>query len=107
MQFCHDHSHVLRNALRQRGLWAFVPSDSPLIEKEGKATPAEFDPWIMAGLLISEQAVRAFGTYLLSGNYCPLCEVEENLGGGSSFEWVDTDAETVFEICRELDLLPG
>jgi hypothetical protein len=59
----------------------------------------------MAVSLISAQALSAFGDYLLTRQYCPLCEVEENLGRGHSFEWISTDADTVLQLCKERNLI--
>ena len=63
------------------------------------------DPLQVAALLISDQALRAFGDYLESRNYCPLCEVEENLGRGQSFEWINVDADSILQICKQQNLV--
>lgn len=55
--------------------------------------------------MISDQALTAFGDYLETRSYCPLCEVEQNLGRGRSFEWIDVDADAVLEVCRERQLV--
>ena len=111
MKLCQDHWHELKNAIRQRGMWKFVPPDGPL--KANRAThyldartaPLRFDPLTMASMLISHQALTAFGDYLKTRNYCPLCEVEQNLGTGISMEWIDVNADTLLELCRERHLI--
>jgi hypothetical protein len=106
MKFCHDHWHELKNAIRQRGMWGLVRSNvyaAPARQEAGQAS--EFDPMMTATLMISEQALMAFGTYLLSHHCCPLCEVEQNLGKGLSLEWIDIDADAVLELCRQRHLI--
>ena len=56
-------------------------------------------------MLISDQALRALGDYLESRMYCPLCEVEENLGRGQSFEWINVDADSILQVCRQRNLV--
>ena len=106
MKFCDDHWHELKNAIRQRGMWGLVRSNvyaAPTRQEAGQAS--EFDPMTTATLMISEQALMAFGTYLLSHHCCPLCEVEQNLGKGLSLEWIDIDADAVLELCRQRHLI--
>jgi hypothetical protein len=69
------------------------------------STGSEFDPLNAAGVMISDQARMAFGDYLETHSYCPLCEVEQNLGRGRSLEWIDVDAETILEVCKERQLI--
>ena len=105
MKFCEDHWHELKNAIRQRGMWGLVESNAyaaPTRQKSGQAS--EFDPMTTATLMISEQALMAFGTYLLSHHCCPLCEVEQNLGKGLSVEWINIDADAGLELCRQRHL---
>ena len=108
MQICREHAHELRNAIRQRGLWRLVTANGPTVAHhiqrslEGKST---FDPLIAVDMLIAEQALRAFGSYLLSDTHCPLCEVEKNLGEGQASEWIDIDADFVLHVCRERRLI--
>ena len=68
-------------------------------QSQSPAGPS-FDPLDVAGHLICGQAIMALGKYLESRNYCPLCEVEQNLGRGFSREWIEVNADTVLEICR-------
>jgi hypothetical protein len=111
MQICQDHWHELKNAIRQRGLWTLVAHDgyiaAPLVTRdqyENSDAPT-LDPLVTAGLMISDQALRAFGSYLLTRSYCPLCEVEQNLGQGTSLEWIEADADSVLHLCQERQLI--
>ena len=113
MQICQDHWHELKNAIRQRGMWKLVSRDTDgrlpaYLTRQTLATAsmgARIDPLRVTALLISDQALTAFGDYLESRSYCPLCEVDENLGRGQSFDWIATDADAVLEVCRERHLV--
>jgi hypothetical protein len=115
MQICQDHWHELKNAIRQRGMWKLVsPQTSRQLPEHvtmqmltATRTGSALDPLNMATLMISDQALMAFGEYLETRSYCPLCEVEQNLGRGQSFEWIDVDADAVLEVCRERNLVSG
>ena len=113
MQICQDHWYELKNAIRQRGMWKLVSPDTgsqipAYITKHmlaAASTTPRIDPLRLAALMISDQALTAFGDYLESRSYCPLCEVEENLGRGRSFEWINVDADTILEVCKERRLV--
>jgi hypothetical protein len=63
----------------------------------------------MASQMIFNQALMAFGDYLVreARSYCPLCEVEQNLGAGTSVEWIRVNAETLLQLCRARHLIGG
>lgn len=111
MQICQDHWHDVKNAIRQRGLWRLVAHDgyiaAPVVTEEMAATVSSdsIDPLKTAGLIISQQALAAFGPQLLTGSFCPLCAVEENLGDGQAMQWIDADADLILEVCREQHLV--
>ena len=112
MYLCQDHWHELKNAIRQRGLWGLVPRGeddhiiaNPRVQNGALSEPSNMDPLSLAVSLISAQSLMALGDYLLTRPYCPLCEVEENLGRGLSHEWIITDADTVLQLCRERKLI--
>jgi hypothetical protein len=113
MYICQDHWHELNNAIRQRGLWELVPrgedsriaTDPRSQSSLGPSEPSNLDPLSLAVSLISVQALMALGDYLLTRQYCPLCEVEENLGRGLSLEWIISDADTVLQLCKERKLI--
>jgi hypothetical protein len=92
-------------------MWKFVTADGKvganqtIQEHRLDFTASTFDPLVMASLMISDQALMAFGDYLYTRNYCPLCEVEQNLGRGLSTEWIDRNADTLLELCRERHLI--
>ena len=113
MQFCQDHWHELKNAIRQRGMWKLVTPNA------GRQLPGHItkrmlasthigwrlDPLNTATLMIQGQALMALGDYLETCDYCPLCEVEQNLGQGQSAEWINVNADTILEVCKERHLI--
>lgn len=113
MQICQDHWYELKNAIRQRGMWKLVSTDTshqlpkPITKQvlTATSTGSAFDPLRVASLMISDQALMAFGDYLETRSYCPLCEVEQNLGRGCSLEWIDVDADAILEVCKERHLV--
>jgi hypothetical protein len=113
MQICQDHWNELKNAIRQRGMWKLVsPETGPRLPAyvtrqtlAAASNGSRIDPLRVASLLISDQALMAFGDYLEARSYCPLCEVEENLGRGQSFEWINVDADSILEVCKERNLV--
>jgi hypothetical protein len=108
MEICQDHWHELKNAIRQRGMWKLVSSNPTVSPNRGTpSTGAEtaFDPLAIAGRMIAHQAHMALGDSLENRSSCPLCEVEQNLGSGTSNEWIDVNADTLLQLCRERHLL--
>jgi len=65
------------------------------------------DPLMAESLMIFSQAEMAFGSYPETHVGCPLCEAEQNLGVGTAVEWIDTDADTILEVCRQQRMVSG
>lgn len=111
MQICQNHWHDVKNAIRQRGLWKLIAHDgyiaAPVVTEETneKTLSVSLDPLRATGLMISDQALAAFGRHLLSGNFCPLCAVDENLGDAQAMQWIDADADLILEVCRARHLV--
>ena len=111
MQFCQEHWHELKNAIRQRGLWrlvtpaGYLAAETPEEILELNAARFDFDPLMAASLMIGEQARAAFGSVLATGMPCPLCEVDQNLGANESRHWIDTDADMILHVCQERHLV--
>jgi hypothetical protein len=103
MQICQDHWHELKRAIRQRGMGKLVSPD-PAHNRPAPSTPG-FDPLGMVSVMISHQARMALGEYLETRSFCPLCEVEQNMGKGRSFEWIDVDADTILAVCKQRKLI--
>ena len=110
MKICQNHWHELRNAIRQRGLWGLVSPNrylaSHITEQELTAKPSQapLDPLMATSLMISEQAIMALGPHLLTRPDCPLCEVEQNLGNGSSLGWIEADADMILQVCKQRNM---
>jgi hypothetical protein len=112
MYICQNHWHVLKNAIRQRGLWSLVTpagylaAETPEEILELNTAQFRFDPLMAASLMVSEQARAAFGPALGSGAHCPLCEVDENFGAGMAEDWIDIDTDIILKLCRDRQLVP-
>lgn len=86
MKFCQGHWDKLRAAIDQRGLTPLVAKDgrmamqNTVLELEGRADEAQFDPLMNAHWMIVGRALDLGGMYLMGstpegGEYCPVCEV--------------------------------
>lgn len=114
MKFCQTHWDELRAAIEERGLTKFVADGGEELarriqkELDDKKTSAEtFDPLMHAWSMISTNAVRAGGPHLLTGDYCPLCEVEKNrvaLGEGAK-DWIRHASDGVLDYAKTLGLI--
>lgn len=84
----------------------------------GTATDKTYDPLMEAHLMISGRAIQMGGLYLMSGDYCPICEVMTHMDGkprdptgriwrAPEIEraWIDGPADAVLEYCQERDLV--
>lgn len=85
MNFCAPHWEKLKQAIRERGLWPLV---SPSAEVAHEATLQEiqhgpsketFDPLLNATWAIYGRALECGGIYLMTGDYCPLCELDKHI----------------------------
>lgn len=105
MKFCQDHWNNLREAISARGLDHLVArSGEEAIQRaeqeiNNTATDANYDPLMSAHWMIMGNALQGSGLYLMTGDYCPLCEV--NKYGGSDQEWIDGATDAVLEYCKE------
>src|SRR5262245_18153164 len=123
MQICKTHWEQLQAAIKERGLWDLVaPNGQAAIyrmqqEIEGAATNSNYDPLMAANNMISAQALRLGGLYLLSGDYCPLCEavshtqIPDDLSDdvkkqGVAVYWINGCTDSILDYCRENGLVP-
>lgn len=118
MKFCMNHWEELKNAIKERGMWNLVAIDGHAAiyrtkqELEGTATDSTYDPLMAANFMISGKALEMGGLYLLSGNYCPLCELELNKPTDSEeYEknwatiWIQECTDSILNYCKERKLL--
>jgi hypothetical protein len=93
MKFCENHWNKLQYTIKDRGLWKYVAQSGEELRQRredyaaGKITLKEaFEPLITTTMMVYKEAVDTGGQYLLDDKedgtqYCPICEVMENLGG--------------------------
>lgn len=111
MKFCMPHWDELRKAISDRGL-------DHLVAKDGKAAMAmmmdeikkqdldssNFDPLMAAHNAIAAHAIEQGGLYLLTDDYCPLCELKKHKGNPK--EWIDGASNECLELARKMKLVP-
>jgi hypothetical protein len=49
--------------------------------------------------MISGEALKLGGLYLMTGDYCPLCEVEKHTGDTAA-NWINGCSDAVLEYCQ-------
>lgn len=108
MKMCQDHWDKLREAIRERGLYEFVAKSGDVASEKMKAelesTADEtkpYDPLASANWGIATQAVEQGATYIMFGDYCPLCEVETHAGSSSSQDWINGCTDAILNDFRE------
>jgi hypothetical protein len=107
MKMCAPHWAELRSALETRGLTQFVSKDGKaaiagLIERNASMP---YDPLMSANLVISENALRCGGPYLMQGDLCPLCEYEKNTSLPAKV-WIEPCCDAILEDFRQKGWLP-
>jgi len=80
VRFCQQHWGALRAAIDARGMSHLVAKDghqaveNMVLELEGREQEALFDPLMAAHNMIARKALEHGGLYMLTGDYCPVCE---------------------------------
>ncbi|OGU54784.1 MAG: hypothetical protein A2V66_01620 [Ignavibacteria bacterium RBG_13_36_8] len=120
MKFCLPHWDELREAIRLKGLSHLVASSGEAAmerikaELEGTETLANYDPLMSAYWMICSQAIEVGGPYLLSGSYCPLCELDKHATNpdgsvpdpSASKQWIEGCTKQVQQDCINMGLRP-
>lgn len=112
MKFCQPHWDDLKTAIKDRGLWHLVAADGraamdrAIDEMNRTATDKAYDPLMAAHWSICGQAMKQGGLYLMSGDYCPLCELEKHTEAGMAKRWVDGCTDSILSYCQERGLVP-
>lgn len=110
---CQPHYEQLKQAIRDRGLWPLVAQSpeaaSANIEAQvnGDQDPKNYDPLLNATMMIYHQGVKQGGLYMMTGDYCPLCELEAHTTWGKAAEWISGCTDAVLEYCRTHKLVPA
>jgi len=105
MKFCHFHWDMLKNAVEDKGMWHLVAkSGQEAMERtkseiEDGSQPGNFDPLMRLHWMISGRALEGLGLYLLSGDYCPMCEAGKCCAKCKSLvdSWPNSAADAVKE----------
>ncbi len=108
MRMCPNHWNDLKTAIDIRGMTHLIKTSTNTIERlkdqqMGVETKDTYDPLMSACMMIYNKALECGGLYLLSGEYCPLCEL--NLHGGTSIVWIDGATNSIKKYCIEQKLL--
>jgi len=80
MRICPSHWDKLKAAIESRGLMHLVARDAQtamqniVLELEGRAQEAYFDPLMQANCMLMSAALRRGGIEMLMGDLCPVCE---------------------------------
>ncbi len=124
MKFCMPHWAELKTAIDIRGLSHLVAKDGKVAadrlkdELMGVATKDTYDPLMNAHNMITCRALEAGGLYLLTGDFCPLCELDTHLPAldekgqprpnsenKESTNWINGCTDSVLNHCQELKLV--
>lgn len=80
MRFCQDHWNKLKDAVKCQGMWGMVATsgeeacDRTVSQIEDGPQPGNFDPLMEIHWMIAGRVIEQNGAYLLTGDYCPMCE---------------------------------
>lgn len=120
MKFCDEHWAKLRAGVQSRGLWHLVAeSGEDAIQRmereldDGKSSAASFDPLMGAHWAICGRAIAAGGLYLMTGDYCPLCELDAHATnekperGPLSEQWIEGCLDAQRKHAEALGLVPS
>lgn len=81
MRHCQKHWLMTRQAVADMGMSPLVARNGEEAAQQvvdeliGQDSAATFDPLMAAFIMVADRSTSALGLYLLSGDYCPICEV--------------------------------
>lgn len=101
MKFCDPHYEWMRKAIADRGMAHLVSMDHRQVmemfrqEVERGLSPEHYDPLMGISFMICNNAVNVGGGYLLTGDYCPLCELVKNTQEEGQIDqtWINAAAD--------------
>ncbi len=124
MKFCQAHWDKLREAVKVRGLWHLVAQngeqaiENEIAKIEGRADNRNYDPLMSCHWMIVNRALDLGGLYLMTGDYCPICESIKHTVGklkdendqpctqeGEERYWIDGPADAALKHCQEIGLV--
>lgn len=125
MKLCQVHWGKVREAINSRGMGSLVSKDGAVAidrledELKGTATPESYDPLMSVNNMIFGRALEFGGLYLMTGDFCPICEAIKHRAGVVDPEkgrpytteeeesyWIDGPADGALTYCREKGLMP-
>lgn len=85
MKCCQAHWDRLKAEIKSHGVADFIAKDGVELGKQlvgqlegAKETRSNYDPLMAANMMIWSRAIECGGLYLMTGDYCPLCEVKKH-----------------------------
>ncbi len=124
MKPCQKHWEKLKAAIRSRGLWHLVAADGKAAmenvetDLRGRADDRNYDPLMACFFMITSRALDMGGLYLMTGDFCPVCEALKHRIGvpdengspcteeGEESYWIDGPADAAMRHCQEIGLVP-
>ena len=113
MQFCQPHWDRLRQEIKSHGVWDLVSVSGEeavgklVDELKGKEPTLEgYDPLMAAHNMITSRALECGGLYLLTGDYCPLCEVTKASKPEVAEGWIRGASKAAVDYAVELRQQP-
>jgi hypothetical protein len=110
MKMCAVHWEALRTAIEEKGLFHLVSGSGAglkekiLNEDLAGPTPENFDPLMAANMSIWSNAIEQGGLYLMTDDYCPICESEKHKGPSADW-WITNAVNEQFEKAKQMGLL--
>lgn len=110
MKFCDEHWDKLKKLTEDNGLMHLVHKDGKSAvdslrkHVDGTGTLDDYDPLMDAHNMLTSNALKCGGLYLLEGELCPMCEADKNAGDGTADEWMVGCTDAVLKYCQEKGL---
>lgn len=103
MQFCPKHWEDLKTEIIMVGLGRFIFKNGEQAAKhieeqlKGLVDPKDpYDPLMSAHWAIMGNALRCGGLYMMSGDFCPLCELEAH-SPAKAEEWITPCCQEILQ----------
>jgi len=112
MKLCLPHWNQLKEAIEATGLSKYVAPDGKAAIRnlvgglEGKPERDVFDPLMAANLAIWSNALDKGGLYMMTGDYCPICE-SEKAGYRKADWWIEHAVNDQIQVAQELGYFPA
>jgi hypothetical protein len=112
MEMCAAHWADLRKALDDRGLTPLIAADTDAAAVnlqasiDGEYDPVKhWDPLMASTLAIYARGLECGGLYLMTGDYCPLCELAKHGSAEQPAKWIDGCTDAMQAHARSLGLI--